>query len=120
MLGPEGVRPYVERWEEVAAALLERVRREAVGQVMDDETMALLEAVGRYPGVRELRGGAAGQGAVVPITFCRDGELWSYFSLVTTVGTPTAVLAQELRVECMFPVEVEAGTAGDEGHGTAV
>lgn len=105
MLSPEGVRPYVERWEKVAAALLGRVRREALGRVLDAGTTALLEAVGRYPGVSALQAVVRPQGAVVPITFCRDGERWSYFSLVTTVGTPTSVTAQELRVECMFPVE---------------
>jgi hypothetical protein len=31
----------------------------------------------------------------------------SYFSLITTVGTPQCITAQELRVECMFPTDVE-------------
>jgi hypothetical protein len=29
----------------------------------------------------------------------------NYFSMVTTVGTPQTVAAQELRIECMFPAE---------------
>jgi len=27
--------------------------------------------------------------------------------LITTVGTPQCITAQELRVECMFPADVE-------------
>jgi hypothetical protein len=29
----------------------------------------------------------------------------NYFSLITTVGTPQTIAAQELRVECMFPAD---------------
>ena len=39
----------------------------------------------------------------MPIALRRADERISYFSLVTTVGTPQCITAQELRVECMFP-----------------
>ena len=42
---------------------------------------------------------------VVPITFRRGEERISYFSLLSTVGTPQDITAQELRIECMYPVE---------------
>jgi hypothetical protein len=29
----------------------------------------------------------------------------NYFSMVTTVGTPQTVAAQEVRIECMFPLD---------------
>jgi hypothetical protein len=44
---------------------------------------------------------------VLPITFRRGNERFSYFSLITTVGTPQCITAQELRVECMFPIHAE-------------
>jgi hypothetical protein len=28
-----------------------------------------------------------------------------YFSMITTVGTPQTVTAEELRLECMFPAD---------------
>jgi len=34
----------------------------------------------------------------------------SYFSMVSTVGTPQTVAAQELRIECMFPADDETET----------
>jgi hypothetical protein len=40
----------------------------------------------------------------------------SYFSMITTVGTPRTVTAEELRLECMFP----ADDATEAGHGRFV
>jgi hypothetical protein len=47
----------------------------------------------------------------VPINFAHDGFTLSFFSLVTTVGTPQAAAAQELRLETMFPVDDTAEQA---------
>ncbi len=42
---------------------------------------------------------------VIPIGFMVDGVVSNWFSMVTTVGTPQTVAAQEMRVECMFPAD---------------
>jgi len=107
MFDPAGMRPFVEEWEKVAAGLLQRVRREAVGQVLDAELQELLSRLRKYPGVTELKPSLAPQSPVLPIVFRRGGERLSYFSLITTVGTPQCITAQELRVECMFPTDAE-------------
>ena len=44
---------------------------------------------------------------MIPISFVKDGVMMNYFSLVTTVGTPQTIAAQELRVECMYPADDE-------------
>jgi transcriptional regulator with XRE-family HTH domain len=105
MFDPAGMRPFVEEWEQVAAGLLQRVRREAIGQVLDADLRALLERLQQYPGVSALKPPVAPYTAVLPIVFRRGDQRFSYFSLITTVGTPQCVAAQELRVECMFPTE---------------
>src|ERR1700729_231362 len=46
---PEGMRPFVEEWDKVAAGLLQRVRRGAVGQVVDVGLTKLLERLGEDP-----------------------------------------------------------------------
>jgi transcriptional regulator with XRE-family HTH domain len=109
MFDPAGMRPFVEEWEKVAAGLLQRVRREAVGQVLHAELQELLKRLRAYPGVRGLKSPQTPQSPVLPLTFRRGDERFSYFSLITTVGTPQCVTAQELRVECMFPSDVEQG-----------
>ena len=107
MFDPAGMRPFVEDWDNVAAGLLQRVRREAVGQVVDSGLAALLERLRRYPGVTALKPTLAPQSPVLPITFRRGDARFSYFSLITTVGTPQCITAQELRVECMFPTDLD-------------
>ena len=107
MFDPTGMRPFVEEWEKVAGGLLQRVRREAVGQVLDAKLQELLKRLRQYPGVAGLKIPLAPQSPVLPITFRRGDERFSYFSLITTVGTPQCITAQELRVECMFPTGVE-------------
>ena len=42
---------------------------------------------------------------VIPVRFARDNVAVSYFSMVTTVGTPQDVTAQEIRLESFFPVD---------------
>jgi hypothetical protein len=107
MFDPAGMRPFVEEWEKVAAGLLQRVRREAVGQVMDAKLQELLKRLRMYPGVAEIKPSLAPQSPVLPIVFRRGDRRFSYFSLITTVGTPQCITAQELRVECMFPTDAE-------------
>jgi hypothetical protein len=107
MFDPLGMRPFVEEWEAVAAGLLQRVRREAVGQVLDAKLQALLKRLREYPGVAALKPPFAPQSPVLPIVFRRGNQRFSYFSLITTVGTPQCITAQELRVECLFPTDEE-------------
>jgi transcriptional regulator with XRE-family HTH domain len=111
MFDPAGMRPFVEKWEEVAAGLLQRLRREAVGQVLDAELQKLLKRLREYPGAAGLKPSLAPQSPVLPIVFRRGNQRFSYFSLITTVGTPQCITAQELRVECMFPTDVEERSA---------
>jgi transcriptional regulator with XRE-family HTH domain len=104
---PEGMRPFVANWEEVAKGLIERVYRESVGRVVDEKTRELLAALLAYPDVKTEWKAPKPVGAmpVIPISFVRDDQVLNYFSMVTTVGTPQTIAAQELRIECMFPAD---------------
>jgi hypothetical protein len=88
MFDPEGMRPFVEEWDKVATGLLQRVRREAVGQVLDVELQQLLKRLRGYPGVAELEPLLTPQSPVLPMVFRKGNQRFSYFSLITTVGTP--------------------------------
>ena len=108
---PAGLRPHIEDWETVAAGLLQRVRREAIGLVIDEGLRALVNKLKRYPGAADLPVFTGPDSPILPITFRRGTERVSYFSMVTTIGTPQTVTAQELRLECMFPVAPPEKTA---------
>jgi len=107
MSDPQGLRPFVANWDAVAASLFQRVHREAVGGVLDDAMRGLVDELLAMPGgdVAWRDAEVSSGSPVVPIEFGRGGRKSSWFSMVSTVGTPQMVSAQELRVECMFPAD---------------
>jgi transcriptional regulator with XRE-family HTH domain len=108
MFDPGGMRPFIHDWERVSRSLLERVRREAVGRVADASTQELLCELLAYSGttlsVKTIASGGSDL-PMIPLSFVREGTVLNYFSMVTTVGTPQSIAAQELRVECLFPAD---------------
>jgi transcriptional regulator with XRE-family HTH domain len=107
MFDPGLLRPYVTNWPAVAEALVRRVHREAVGGVKDDATTALLAEVMSYPDVPERWVSADPESPLVPIIpvqFAKHGRAYSFFSAVTTLGTPQDVTLQELRIESFYPI----------------
>jgi hypothetical protein len=110
MFDPTGMRPFVADWPRVAKSLIERVYREAVGRVVDDKIRELLAALLAYPEVEPGWASPTATSAqaiapIIPLSFVKDGRRLDYFSMVTTVGTPQTVAAQEMRLESMFPVD---------------
>jgi hypothetical protein len=87
---------------------MQRAYREAVGHAIDERTIELLNDLKKYSGVADL--GAAGHVPVLPVTFIKAGKKWSYCSMISTIGTPHCLTAQEFRIECMFPAECGEGT----------
>jgi transcriptional regulator with XRE-family HTH domain len=106
MIGPGPVRDSVLNWESVVAALLARVRREAVGGILDAATAALLDELTARPEVAAIRRGGEPLAAPVFDVRFRFGERnLAFFSLLVTVGTPVDLTSQELRVEEFFPLD---------------
>jgi hypothetical protein len=115
MFDPQGMRPFVVNWEELATSLIQRVHRESVGRVIDEKTKELLGALLAYPDVKDewkspkVRA-TAPLTPLIPYSFINKGRVLNYFSMVTTIGSPMMVAAQELRLECMFPTDEETET----------
>jgi transcriptional regulator with XRE-family HTH domain len=108
MFDPDGIRPFVANWEAAADALIQRVHREAVGGIPDPATVALLKEALAYPGIpAQWRSPdfARTPLPVVPIEFSKGGLALSYFSTVTTLGTPQDAMLQEIRLESFFPAD---------------
>ena len=106
MFGP--LRPHVANWAQTGEALVQRVHREAVGGVPDLVTRRLLDEVLARPGIPAAwrrPDFAKTPLPVLPVEFDKDGLERSYFSMVTTLGTPQDITLQEIRVESFFPVD---------------
>lgn len=117
MFDPDGLRPFVTNWEEVAEALITRVHREAVGGAPDEDTARLLEEVLALPGVpRRWRRPSLETPLipVIPVRFRKGARTFAYFSTVTTLGTAQDVTLQELRIECFFPMDAETVRNAEE------
>jgi len=105
---PQGLRPFIENWESVAARIIQRVHREAVANPSDEMMTRFLEELLSYPDVpsrwRMLDLGDA------PPPFLTINYRWKnstvrFFSAVTTFGTPLDIALQEMRIESFFPAD---------------
>jgi transcriptional regulator with XRE-family HTH domain len=114
MFHPDGLRPTVANWDAVAHALVQRVHREAVGGALDETGRAVLAEVLDYPGV-PARWKQPDLGTallpVVPVSFVLGETRFDFFSAVTVLGTPQDITAQELRIECFFPLDDRTAAA---------
>ncbi|MYM28731.1 helix-turn-helix domain-containing protein [Duganella sp. CY15W] len=105
---PDDLRPAIDNWEDVAGNLLRHLHNEVAAVPSDLKARQLLEAVLAYPGVprhwRQRDLGAAP--APILTTAFRKGEMRiSFFSTITTFGTPRDVTLDELHVESCFPTD---------------
>jgi hypothetical protein len=108
MLEPGPVRDAVANWEDVAPSLLERARREAVGGVLDHDTAEFVQQLRTGPDAATFATVPRVVGPLVPVIdvhFNVDDTMLRWFSVVSTIGTPVDVTAQELRVEAFFPAD---------------
>jgi hypothetical protein len=105
---PQGLRPFIENWDVVAARIIRRIHREAADNPSDEGLQRFLEHLLSYPGVPsrwrmlDLDG--------VPPPFLTINYKWNnstlrFFSALTTLGTPLDVSLQDLRIETLFPAD---------------
>jgi len=110
VLHPEGLRPLIVGWEELARQLLIRVRRDAAHRPTE-ALSALLADVSAYPGVADLLSTSESQhaeGLPMGVVHLRRGSIdMRLFTMVSMIGTPLDVTAQELAIESYHPADRE-------------
>ena len=112
VIEPGPVRDSVRNWAAVVPALLDRTRREAVGGVLDPDTAELVSALRGGPTSPRLLAAQASStstGPVIDLRFAVGDVELAFFSVISTVGTPIDITAQELRVEAFFPADADTG-----------
>jgi len=105
-LAPDELKPFVENWSTVAAALLARARHEAMAAPLDEALQSTWRELMRLP---ELPAPATEDNSV-PGPLCevrlRKGDVGiGLIGAVLTLGTPQDVTLQELRVEMFMPAD---------------
>jgi transcriptional regulator with XRE-family HTH domain len=110
---PNGLRPYITNWEDLAARLIQRVHREAAANPSDAGMIALRDELLAYPGVPDrwrLPDPDGPPVAYFTIDYQWNNRLLRVFSTITTFGTPQDVTLQELRIESFFPADQSTRT----------
>jgi transcriptional regulator with XRE-family HTH domain len=105
-LGPDELRPFVENWPDVAAALMVRARHEAMAAPLDLALQSTWRELTKLPDVTtpQLNENEA-PGPLCEVRL-RKGEVSiGLIGAVLTLGTPQDVTLQELRVEMFMPAD---------------
>jgi transcriptional regulator with XRE-family HTH domain len=107
LASPEGMRPYVENWADVARKVFARLRRELGGvHSRDSADEGLLEAIARaWDELPSPLVASEAAPLMVPVQLRRGPLALSLFTTIATLGTPLDVTLQELRVEMLFPAD---------------
>ncbi|MDF0518430.1 helix-turn-helix transcriptional regulator [Bradyrhizobium yuanmingense] len=111
-LAPDELKPFVENWPIVAAALLTRARHEAMAAPLDEALQSTWRELMRLPQLPV----PATEDNAAPGPLCevrlRKGDIGvGLIGAVLTLGTPQDVTLQELRVEMFMPVDAASEAA---------
>jgi transcriptional regulator with XRE-family HTH domain len=105
---PQGLRPFIENWETVAARIIQRVHREIANNPSDELMKSFLQELLSYPNVpsrwRMLNLDDT------PLPFLTINYKWKnstlrLFTALTSFGTAQDIALQELRIESFFPAD---------------
>ena len=107
ILHPKGLKAAIVDWLPLASVALERLERDCAGVADDDPRRALLDEVNGYPDIDQARAlHVDGAGSPVAVVHLRQGDHEvKLFNMITTLGTPQDVTAQELAIEAYFPAD---------------
>lgn len=107
LMSPEGLRPFISNWEEVAHYCLRGVQADAQADG-SPETLALLNRLLALPdvaAVAERPPPTEIEAPVLPVLFRQGDRVLSLFTTIATLGTPCDVTLQEVRIESFFPMD---------------
>ena len=107
LMSPDGLRPFIVNWQEVALYFLRGVQADAHadGSAGDAGLLNRLLAFPDVPALSEVLPPEEGQSPVLPIQFRRDETSLRLFTTIATLGTPRDVTLQEVRIEFFFPMD---------------
>lgn len=106
MISPDGLRPHIVNFAEVAAVVRDRVERAHHAHPFDEARHELLVELRGDPEIAALPAVTPELTAPMAVLHLRRGaEELRLFALLTTIGTPLDVTAQELTIESLFPAD---------------
>jgi transcriptional regulator with XRE-family HTH domain len=111
-LAPDQLRPFVENWADVAAALMVRARHEAMAAPLDLALQSTWRELTKLPDVAAPQLNESEAPGPLCEVRLRKGEISiGLIGAVLTLGTPQDVTLQELRVEMFMPADAASEAA---------
>lgn len=103
---PQGARNRIVNFETYSAHLLHRLHRQerATG---NPEIRELIRECEAYPGVTRPGGTAYPIAPILKMRLTDDGPTLSFFTIVSTLGTPYDVTLDEIAIESFFPADAD-------------
>lgn len=105
---PNGLKPWIVNWAEVAHFLITRTAAELALNGLDKEAKAFLDELSSYPDMptswRNARPDDTAS-PILPLHFRKDDKDIRVMTTISTLGTPQDVTLQEMRIETFFPVD---------------
>jgi hypothetical protein len=104
---PSGIRRYIVNWEELAECLVHSLHRQ-VAATGSAAMVALRDELLACPGVPSrwsVPDPTATMPPLVSMQLRKDDLSLTFFSMITTLGTPRDVTLQQLKIECFFPAD---------------
>ena len=105
-LHPDGLRPFISNWDQIAPAFVRRLRAEALASG-DRAMQARFQEFIDLAGELDERWTTDSLLPVLPLELNVDGLELSIFSVITTFGTPLDITADELRIEAFYPADAQ-------------
>ena len=107
LVAPDGLRPFIVNWQEVALHLIRGAHNDAHadGAAQTADLLNRLLAFPEVSALPELLTPEESQSPVLPIHFHRDGTSLRLFTTIATLGTPRDVTLEEIRIEFFFAMD---------------
>jgi transcriptional regulator with XRE-family HTH domain len=103
LLSEDGLRPYVKDWPAIEQFLLARLWEEVVS-TQNSELVALYQEIKRLATSKSpVHFEMDSNLPVMSLVLEKKAEKASFFTTITTLGTPLDLTTQELRIELLFP-----------------
>jgi len=103
LFAEDGLRPYVEDWPAIQHFLLARLWEELVATQNGDLIALYKELVQLRPIDDPVEFKIDNNLPVMSLVLEKDSQKASFFTTITTLGTPLDLTTQELRIELLFP-----------------
>jgi hypothetical protein len=99
----DGLWPYIKDWPAIEQFMLSRLRDEAAS-TQNNDLFLLYEEISRLrTNQNPIDFRTDDNLPIMSITFTKDDLKASFFTAITTLGTPLDLTTQELRIESLFP-----------------